>query len=217
MKEERRKKLENFWYYHKWHVIIGIVALFLIGYTIHEVVTKVNPDLTIDCIMDTGMDYEKIEILTNDLRDNGGITDNNGDGRIKVQIGHYQTGKDPSSASSQGSMSEVVQLRMAVGECSLLLTEPHILNLYAEQDLFEDLTAIADEMNIPEEKRYMSKDGNKVVAINIDDSEFFAKNNIITKDCYAAIRVLNHDQLGNKEKIKQNKNAGTVIKYIIKQ
>lgn len=215
MKEERRKKLENFWYYYKWHVIIGIVALFLIGYSVYDAVTKIEPDITVDCIMDTGMNYEITDKLTLDLKNNGGVNDNNGDGRIEVHMGHYQTGKDPSSATSQGSMTEVVQLRMAVGDCSLILTEPHILNLYAEQELFEDLTAIADEMNIPEDRRYMSEFG-KVIAINIDNSEFLAKNDVITRECYAAIRVLNNDQLDNKEKIKQNENAKSIIKYIIK-
>ena len=214
--EEKKKKIENFWFYYKWHTIAAIFAAIIIAYTVHDAVTKVNPDLGVDIIMDTGFTYDTAEILSADLETSGIIKDNNGDEKIKSQITILQTGKDPSTVSADGSMMQVVQLRMAVGEASVVITEPYILDLYAELDIFEDLTSIADEMNIPAEKRYMSADGTKVAAINIDGCKFLSDKNIITKDCYISHRALNLDQQKKEEKTKEHSNAEDVIKYILK-
>ena len=35
-KEEKQKKWENYWYYYKWHTIVGIVALLVIAYTVYD-------------------------------------------------------------------------------------------------------------------------------------------------------------------------------------
>lgn len=215
-KEERMKKLDNFWYYYKWHVIIGIFVAVVLFFTIHDAVTNVDPDITIDCIMDSGISYMHTEALESDLEANAGINDNNGDENIKCTIAMAQTGRDPSTASADGSMMQVVQLRMAVGESTIIITEPYILDLYQEHEIFGDMTAIADEMNIPEEKRYMSPDNSKVIAINIDDSEFLKKQGISSTDCFVSLRVLNLDQQNNEQKVKEFENSKEIIKYIIK-
>lgn len=215
-REERKKKIENFWYYYKWHVIIGIFVVIIAAYTIHDAVTKVNPDISIDCIIDKGIGYSSTDAIVADLETNGGIADNNQDGNIKVAMTLSQTGRDPSSATAEGSMMEVVQLRMAVGEANIIISEPYILELYEEHDIFDDLTAIADEMNIPQERRYMSYDGTKVIAIKLDNNEFMTKQGLVTEDCYLALRVLNLNQQDDEEKIRQFENAKDVAKYIIK-
>ena len=216
MKQETMKKLDNFWFYYKWHVIIGFIATIILIVTIHDAVTRVEPDISIDCILDAGITYGNTEILASDLEASGTVNDNNDDGKIKCQFTLAQTGRDPSAASADGSMMQVVQLRMAVGESSLIMTEPYILDLYEDYEIFGDLTAIADEMNIPEDRRYMSSDKTKVNAIKIDDAEFLSKNGIKTKDCYVSLRILNINQEKDKEKNKQFENAKNIIKYIIK-
>lgn len=214
--EEKKKRIKNFWYYYKWHIIIGIVVTFFIAYIASDMITNVNPDLSIDIIMDSGFTYDVAEDVTRDLETNGVAKDNNGDGKIKSEVTIMQTGSDPSDMSGDTSMMEIVQLRMTVGEASVIITEPYILDLYGKHDVFEDLTAIADEMNIPLHKRYMSEDGKKVVAINIDGCEFLSRKNIEAKDCYIAHRVLNYNQHDDKTKTNEHTNATDVIKYIIK-
>ena len=40
----KKDKWSNFWYYHKKHVIIGIVLVALLGMFIYDMASKINPD-----------------------------------------------------------------------------------------------------------------------------------------------------------------------------
>ena len=44
MKEETRKKIDNFWYYYKIHVLVVVFILFVAGVFIKDIVTKVDYD-----------------------------------------------------------------------------------------------------------------------------------------------------------------------------
>lgn len=215
-KQELSKKIDNFWFYYKWHVIVGIFVVIIASVTIYDAVTKIHPDLIIDCVTDSNISHSHTPFITDDLEASGFVKDNNDDGNIAVQMTHTQTGRDPSTVSADGSMMQVVQLRMAVGESSLIITEPYILELYDAHEIFYDLTEIADKMGIPRERRHMSEDGSKVTAINIDNTEFLSKLNIPTKDCFVAVRVLNLNQQDDEEKIKQFENAKEIMEYIAK-
>lgn len=214
-KEDRKKKLENFWYYYKWHVIVGIVAVIVAATSIYDAVTKTEPDLTIDCIIDSGIDYTYSGAMAAKLEKSGVVADNNGDGHKSVNVQYYQTGRDTSNLSADGSMTEAVQLRMGVGESAVIVTEPYILDLYGKFDIFYDMTAIADEMNISEQNRYKSADGTKVIAIDLKESKFLKDLGISADDCYICIRVIYEDQKDDQEKINQFENAQLVAKYML--
>ena len=214
-KDNCRKNLENFWYYYKWHVIVGIIAVTVAATSIYNAVTKIETDFTIDCIIDSGIDYAATGAMAAELEKSGVISDNNGDGNIKANVLHYQNGRDTSNLSTDGSMSEAVQLRMGIGDAAIMVTEPYILDLYEKFDIFHDLTAIADEMNIPEENRYMSSDKSKVIAIDMKNSEFLKSLDLSPTDCYLAVRVLYRDWEDDEEKINQFENAQLVAKYML--
>ena len=46
-----KEKRENFWFYHKWHVIVGIVAALMVFSFVWEIATQVHPDYT--CLLYT--------------------------------------------------------------------------------------------------------------------------------------------------------------------
>lgn len=39
-------KLDNFWYYHKWHTLVGIFVVFVLGICIFQMCTKVDYNMT---------------------------------------------------------------------------------------------------------------------------------------------------------------------------
>lgn len=85
--EDKKKKWENFWYYYKFHVLIGIFAVICIVVFIRDMVSKVEYDYTIAFVGDYGMDEETMEELTDWFQERG--EDLNGDGEVLVQIMDY--------------------------------------------------------------------------------------------------------------------------------
>ncbi|ARP49521.1 MULTISPECIES: hypothetical protein [Caproicibacterium] len=85
-----KEKRENFWYYHKWHVLIAIGIAIVAALFLHDVFGKVRPDYQVGLItqyqvsQDVIDDYQaKLEKCANDR---------NGDGHITVEISNYAVG-----------------------------------------------------------------------------------------------------------------------------
>ena len=94
-------KWENFWFYHKWHVVIGIaVAAVVIG-TVVSTVKTVQPDYTVGLITRNSYPEEVTNQLGQTMAKYG--VDRNGDGKVVVQVASYVV--TPQSASSAGSGS----------------------------------------------------------------------------------------------------------------
>ena len=73
MKDETRKKVDNFWYYYKFHVLIGAFLLFMVVVFVKDMLSKVDYDYDIAFVTD-------YMIADEDL---------NGDGEVHVQIQNY--------------------------------------------------------------------------------------------------------------------------------
>ncbi len=62
-----RKKLEYFWMYYKWYVIVGALVLVVAVYTIHSIVTSKDEVLNGIAVNSKVMDMEKKEAFLNDF------------------------------------------------------------------------------------------------------------------------------------------------------
>lgn len=94
-------KWNNFWYYHKWHVVIGIaVAAVVIGTVVSSMKT-VQPDYTVGLISRIAYPDEVTNQLGQEMAKYG--VDRNHDGKVVVQVVLYQIAGQ--SASSSGTAS----------------------------------------------------------------------------------------------------------------
>ena len=116
-----RQKWENFWFYNKWKIIIGLAVAVTLGILIKDVVTKVDPDYTIGVITEQSLPYdaevtlgEKIATLCDDR---------NGDGRVEVQVLEYWLSEDPVDANTQMAMMTKLMGDVQTGESMLFLTD----------------------------------------------------------------------------------------------
>lgn len=82
-----KSKWDNFWFYHKWHVVGGICVVLLIAGFIYDLASKVNPDYQIALITESSYPTEVLEKLEDQLEDHA--KDLNGDGQVVVQINSY--------------------------------------------------------------------------------------------------------------------------------
>lgn len=87
MKEETRKKIDNFWYYYKIHVLVVVFILFVAGVFIKDIVTKVDYDYSVAFVTEEMMTNEEISSIQSVFE--GEAEDLNGDGEIHVEVQNY--------------------------------------------------------------------------------------------------------------------------------
>lgn len=99
--EDPKKKWENFWYYHRLHVLIAAAVLLLAGFFVWQSLQSVTPDYTVGMITETQCPDSVVEQLQNDMQKYG--KDLNGDGKVVVQVDQYTI--SPSEPGSSGASS----------------------------------------------------------------------------------------------------------------
>ena len=87
MKDETRKKVDNFWYYYKFHVLIGAFLLFMVVVFVKDMLSKVDYDYDIAFVTDYMIADEDSQALQSYFEANA--EDLNGDGEVHVQIQNY--------------------------------------------------------------------------------------------------------------------------------
>lgn len=87
MKEETRKKIDNFWYYYKIHVLVVVFILFVASAFIKDIVTKVDYDYSVAFVTEEMMTNEEISSIQSVFE--GEAEDLNGDGEIHVEVQNY--------------------------------------------------------------------------------------------------------------------------------
>lgn len=87
MKEETRKKIDNFWYYYKIHVLVVVFILFVAGVFIKDIVTKVDYDYSVAFVTEEMMTDEEISSIQSVFEREA--EDLNGDGEIHVEVQNY--------------------------------------------------------------------------------------------------------------------------------
>lgn len=101
--ETPKKKWENFWYYHKLHVLIAAAVVLLAAVFIAQSLQTVKPDYTVGMITSTAYSDSVIDTLQAAMQKYG--KDLNGDGRVTVQINQYTI--SPSDGGTSSGLSGV--------------------------------------------------------------------------------------------------------------
>jgi hypothetical protein len=144
LKSETRDKLENFWYYYKTYVLIGIGAVLLVLLGFCSLGSNApEPDLNIALITDEYLliDQEQLETA---FADNMPV-DTNQDG-IKVAYLNALIGLDTNPSGRQ-----VVDMEAAVGPSKLMILDESALQAYANENFVMDLRGHVDDSLLPGE------------------------------------------------------------------
>lgn len=126
-KMTRKKKLENFWFYYKWHLIIGAVVLVLVGSFVYEMASQVDPDYQIAIVTETMLPDAVLEGLETQLA--GFADDFNSDGKIKVSVMQYNLSigggdaTNPADPYTQMAGSTKLMADAQSGDSMLYLTD----------------------------------------------------------------------------------------------
>lgn len=121
-----RQKRANWWYYHKWHVFLGVGLLALGVYLGARIlgVGQVRPDYQVAYVGSAALPEDTAAALESALAELG--TDCNGDGQVAVQLNQYVMGDD-SGESAIYAYAGSTQLMADLDSCEsyfFLLEDP---------------------------------------------------------------------------------------------
>lgn len=117
--EEKRK---NWWYYHKWHVAIGVVLLSILGSIVWNALHQVKPDYQIAYVGTNALPDDTAAAIEAGFASLG--EDLNGDGSVVVQLTQYASAGE---ADMQSAMAAETRLMADLTECDsyfFLLEDP---------------------------------------------------------------------------------------------
>ena len=117
------QKRANWWYYHKWHVVLGVVLLLSAASILARALGfgESRPDYQIAYVGAASLPEDTAAALENALSDLG--TDCNGDGRVIVRLNQYVTGSDDAMYAYAQRIRLMADID-ACDSCFFLLDDP---------------------------------------------------------------------------------------------
>ncbi len=98
----KKEKWRNWWYYHKWHVVVAVLAAVCIGNLLWNAlgIGETKPDYSIAYVGRTPLSEETAEALRSGFA--ALSSDLNGDGKVTVELLQY-VGENPADLDNIGS------------------------------------------------------------------------------------------------------------------
>ena len=218
MSEEKRKMtflqwLENFWYYHKWKVIAGVLLVIALwaGITFYIDTLKKSKetgDITVVSVFSGAYTPERIDL---DKRLADSVGDIDGDGKKTVTYtAHYigTKGTDEDKAAQ-------AQFEQGLAKCygDIMLFDKTSLDKYVKKDIFEPIDKYVDLTNIPEED--IVKRGDVAVAIRLLDSQILRDMKFVTDEVYVSVVFIPDD--AEEKLLASRENAKSAIAKLLEK
>lgn len=130
------KSMKNWWYYHKWYVICGVILLGIIIHLMGNALGlwKKKPDFQIAYVGKEALPSDTVHALENAFARADGIRglhlDFNGDGEVLVQINQYLNSDSPDTDAAYYRMASEITLIGDVSDCEsyfFLMDDPQKL------------------------------------------------------------------------------------------
>lgn len=128
-----RRKLQNWFYYYKWYVVIGLVLLlFFLQWAGNFLgILEKKPDVQAALILHTPVSAEAVSVLEDSLAQYAG--DYNHDGRVKVTVHTYLAAEDTASAETiESASASEISLVGDINDCEsylFIMDQPETVQL----------------------------------------------------------------------------------------
>lgn len=201
-KQKIVEELDNFWYYYKVHVLVGVFVIAVILYIVLTGGQTKDAALNV-VITGNAMDEEKqADVQKTATKD---ILGKNSDLIIKLD---FWTANDGLSNGKHGDLQEKLMAMVAAKDIDVFILDQDAFRLYAKQSTFLKLHPLKG--SLPDDTQYLKakeKDDSQshVYGIKIDGNQRLKKAGYDTKNKVLAIA-------GNTE---HPKRSSQLVKWII--
>jgi hypothetical protein len=169
-----KKKWENFWYYYKIHVGVGIFVAIFLGMTIKDCVQNIEPDVT---LVYMGMDLQPNHITHMEEEFLEILQDANNDGKKQISV-------------LPVTNEQKLQLLVITRNAQLLILDRSTFEAYARLGAFQPLDIFIEPYQInlaahPEIQLIPQEEQEKhVYGIPLEGNDFFEKMGLAASDKY---------------------------------
>lgn len=161
---------KNIFFYYKWYMLIGVIAIALLVGTIADVVTRVEPDLYLLFSGDYVLSEEDYNTLQTRVK--SAIEDINNDKKITAEFVEIPLKLDSERVDETTAASNFqMQAQFATGEQHILVLDRELFNLYNMQGLLDTQT----------------------LCIETKDCALFEGTELAERDTIMVTRVKRHD------------------------
>ncbi len=173
-----KMKLENFWFYHKWHVLVAVLLICMAVVSIHSCVNKKSIDMYVLYMVNGAYSKQATEQLA--LKLENYVDDIDSDGEKRVQIIEISF----SDVLDRNDLAQESALTRMVGQISAGPALFYVFDDANYKALKEAQVKILDEINVA--SPYVETD-----RYNATEDEFFDSITEFEKeqDLYFGIRV----------------------------
>lgn len=197
-----KKKADNFFYYYKFHILIGIVALIVIILTVHSFVTRVDPDVTIGVMGE--VNQQEFDVVKAKIKENLP--------EIKEVAFDSATLSDRYQDSQSYAYMQKAMVLLAASDIKVYIVSKYVYDTYAPNGAFmavEELTKKLDidvsksenlKLRVVDEweeaanatakakpKTYVDAEP-RLYGIDVSDCEFFKNVNIVGPEKILVVR-----------------------------
>ena len=206
MKKERLEKFSDYVYYYKWHALIALVVMLLVGFTARDCSRRVDEDVIVNVLISNSYNTGCSETISDELKANGLIPDINGDGQAHSYINVVMVPFENGMEAMQQAQIAFIQ-RDAV----LFLVDEDLLEIY--EDNFSDMSILLEKFGANVDDAYIAEDGS-VLGISLKGNEFLERHGIITDTLYACYGYIDYSGMSDEMEIKV-KTADNILEFIL--
>jgi len=204
-----KQKTEHFFYYYKWHVILTIFAVLVVGLIFKSCSSVKEPDIHIAYISEAPVSTETYDKLFEELKKNNLIQDINADGETEFYFDPTVV-KFTNATSEDYQIYEKLQVVLSAGSQSLILAHQYALEDF--EWAFDDIGKYAKKGD----KLLISSTDN-VIGISVEGNEFLESIGIDTKNLYVSMHIRTDSQVKKGEFEKEFAHAHKILKFILEK
>lgn len=193
-KEERsfKSKIENFWYYYKWHTLAALVVLLAVGVGLSQCIGRVDVDIVVYYLSAKPVSYSEDKVNLKKALEPY-VRDYTGDGQVRIEVENYFIGEDYDPDLVKDNLKNFSNLYTA-GAVMLIMVDDAGLKQMTEVGYFGDISDLTDEP--------LLYDG---TVWNAEGSTFRESESLKhwTTPMYWGVRVFNENSLISVSKTKE--------------
>ena len=207
-----KERIENFFYYYKWRVIIVLLVLAVISMYIPAIVDDEKDavgDLTVLSVLAHPLTSEEYNI---DQRLKDAIEDVNENGEKDIVLKQFFITEKRTGDADVISSAQLDE-NLKVGRGDLLIFDEPNLEYYLKKDMFSPLEDYVDLSGIPDED-IIKKDG-VAVAVKLTGSQILKDMRFIIDEVYAGVLFIpdNADEMT----LNSRKNTTSAINKLLEK
>lgn len=146
MQKTLKGRIENFFYYYKWHTIFTLLGIFLIVTTVIQVRSRIEYDTTITFFGNFGQEEATMKEFQDNMEQK--LSDANGDGEVHVLPYFLSIGGGVMTAQQDSAAAVRLQGMIMSRETTVMILDQGAMAALAEGGALEDLTPYYQEYGL---------------------------------------------------------------------